>query len=210
MKHKATSPITPPGHEADPSDRVTPSSFHTHTDLENDHHVRGEVYVEIEKDGATPEKEESMREKQLDEKIFKLGTLFFSAEYDTQKTALLVTILRASDLPQRDPSLGGCDPYIKLQLLPEKKHKCKTRVLRKTLQPVYDETFTFYGVNYNQLQRMTLHFVVLSFDRFSRDEIIGEVVYPLAGIELSQKEVPMYKEITPRHLKVSNTVHEIG
>jgi hypothetical protein len=43
------------------------------------------------------------------------------------------------------------DPYVKLQLLPEKQHKVKTRVVRRTLQPVYDEDFTFYGVHFNQL-----------------------------------------------------------
>ena len=43
------------------------------------------------------------------------------------------------------------DPYVKLQLLPEKQHKVKTRVLRRTINPVYDEDFTFYGVNFNQL-----------------------------------------------------------
>ena len=29
--------------------------------------------------------------------------------------------------------------------------KVKTRVLRRTLNPVYDEDFTFYGVHFNQL-----------------------------------------------------------
>ena len=43
------------------------------------------------------------------------------------------------------------DPYVKLQLLPEKQHKVKTRVMRRTLNPVYDEDFTFYGVQFNQL-----------------------------------------------------------
>lgn len=166
-------------------------------------HVKAEYSVENEKDGATPEKDECMREKHEDDlKTQHLGTLHFSTEYDSQKNALLVTILQASELPPRDPSIGGCDPYIKLQLLPEKKHKCKTRVLRKTLNPVYDETFTFYGISYNQLAGITLHFVVLSFDRFSRDEIIGEVVYPLSSVDLSQKEVSLCKDITPRHLKV--------
>jgi hypothetical protein len=43
------------------------------------------------------------------------------------------------------------DPYVKLQLLPEKQHKVKTRVLRRTLNPIYDEDFTFYGIHFNQL-----------------------------------------------------------
>ena len=80
----------------------------------------------------------------------------------------------------------------------------KTRVLRKTTNPVYDETFTFYGIDYNQIQGITLHFVVLSFDRFSRDDIIGEVLYPLAGLELGDQEVSLCKEISPRHIKVGS------
>ena len=43
------------------------------------------------------------------------------------------------------------DPYVKLQLLPEKQHKVKTRVMRRTLNPVYDEDFTFYGVQFSQI-----------------------------------------------------------
>ena len=49
------------------------------------------------------------------------------------------------------------DPYIKLQILPEKEHKVKTRVLRNTVNPVYDEDFTFYGVHFNRLQVFLLH-----------------------------------------------------
>ena len=47
--------------------------------------------------------------------------------------------------------LNFSDPYVKLQLLPEKQHKVKTRVMRRTLNPTYDEDFTFYGINFNQL-----------------------------------------------------------
>ena len=149
------------------------------------------------------EKDENVREKAVDElKIEKLGSLSFSVDYDRQKTALLVTIIRGTDLPAKDPNVGSSDPYVKLQLLPEKRHKVKTRVLRKTLQPVYDEIFTFYGIHANQLAGITLHFVVLSFDRFSRDDVIGEVVYPLTELHLEEKEVTICKEIQPRTIKV--------
>ena len=160
-------------------------------------------YIENEKEGALSPCEENGNEKyEEDLKQPKLGSLYFSVEYDHQKTALLVTIIRASGLPVKDANVGSSDPYVKCQLLPEKKHKVKTRVLRKTLNPVYDETFTFYGISYNQLQGTTLHFVVLSFDRFSRDDIIGEVVHSLNGIDLSKQEVALCKEIAPRHMKV--------
>ena len=63
-----------------------------------------------------------------------------------------MSVVKCRDLPAKDPNLGSSDPYVKLQLLPDKQHKVKTRVLRKTCNPVYDEDFTFYGINFNQLQ----------------------------------------------------------
>lgn len=68
----------------------------------------------------------------------------------------MVTIVKCTDLPAKEPGVACCDPYVKLQLLPEKQHKVKTRVLRKTQSPLYDEDFTFYGINYSQLQVLCL------------------------------------------------------
>ncbi|KAG8181733.1 hypothetical protein JTE90_028272 [Oedothorax gibbosus] len=141
----------------------------------------------------------------LVEKQCKLGQLYFRLKYNPDKLSLQVSIVRCSDLPPKDSNNGSSDPYVKLQLLPEKQHKVKTRVLRKTVDPVYDEDFTFYGINPNQLQATTLHFVVLSFDRYSRDDVIGEVICPLSGVdfeEVTGKQMEMVKEITPRNLKI--------
>ncbi len=38
---------------------------------------------------------------------------------------------------------GSSDPYVKLYLLPDKKKKFETKVHRKTLEPNFNETFTF-------------------------------------------------------------------
>lgn len=40
--------------------------------------------------------------------------------------------------------LGGrSDPYVKVYVLPDKKKKFETKVCRKTLNPVFNETFVF-------------------------------------------------------------------
>lgn len=78
-------------------------------------------------------------------------------------------------------------------------------VVRNTRNPVYDEDFTFYGLSLDELSSMSLHFVVLSFDRYSRDDVIGEVILPMNGIDLNQietQQVAFNKEIQPRSLKV--------
>ncbi|KAL4710941.1 hypothetical protein ACJJTC_017906 [Scirpophaga incertulas] len=131
----------------------------------------------------------------------RLGDLHFKLRYENEKNALVVSVVSCQGLPGREPA--GPDPYVKLQLLPDKQHKVKTRVVRKTRCPVYDEDFTFYGIAPNQLTGITLHFVVLSFDRYSRDEIIGEVVSPLSSLQLHSGEaMALCREIQPRSLKM--------
>jgi hypothetical protein len=51
-----------------------------------------------------------------------------------------------------------------------------------------------------------LHFVVLSFDRYSRDDVIGEVMLDLEALDLSTSDsnpLPISREITPRSYKVN-------
>ncbi|KAL9823195.1 synaptotagmin-11 isoform 6-T16 [Geothlypis trichas] len=130
-----------------------------------------------------------------------LGELTFSVDYNFPKKALVVTIQQAHGLPVMDEHTQSSDPYIKMTILPDKRHRVKTRVLRKTLEPVFDETFTFYGIPYSQLQDLVLHFLVLSFDRFSRDDVIGEVMVPLAGVDPSTGKVQLTREILKRNIQ---------
>ena len=51
-----------------------------------------------------------------------------------------------------------------------------------------------------------MHFVVLSFDRYSRDDVIGEVMLDLEALDLSTSDsnpLPISREITPRSYKVN-------
>lgn len=132
-----------------------------------------------------------------------LGTISLTVDYNFPKKALVVTIVGARGLPPMDVQAGSSDPYLKMTILPEKKHRVKTRVLRKTLDPLFDETFTFYGVAYSSLPELTLHFLVLSFDRFARDDVIGEAVVPLKGVDPSTGRVHLSQQITKRNQQVS-------
>ncbi|XP_030767062.1 synaptotagmin-11 [Sitophilus oryzae] len=159
-----------------------------------------------ENERQTPTKEEQeVNEKNLQQSAAYLGQLVFKLRYKHDKNALIVSVVRCKDLPAKDPNTGSSDPYVKLQLLPDKQHKVKTRVLRKTRNPVYDEDFTFYGIGFNQLPNITLHFVILSFDRYSRDDIIGEVFCALNNVDVAQietQQMALCREIQPRSLKI--------
>ncbi|CAH1962680.1 unnamed protein product [Acanthoscelides obtectus] len=161
--------------------------------------------TENEKNHYPTKEEMETNEKNLQQNAAYLGQLVFKLRYKTDKNALIVSVVRCRDLPAKDTNLGSSDPYVKLQLLPDKQHKVKTRVLRNTRNPVYDEDFTFYGISFNQLSNITLHFVILSFDRYSRDDIIGEVFCALNTVDLTQietQQMAVCREIQPRSLKI--------
>lgn len=92
-----------------------------------------------------------------------LGRLRFKLDYDFSQACLLVGVIEAAHLPAMD--LGGTsDPYVKLYLMPEKKKKFETKVHRKTLDPIFNEQFTF-KVPYAEITSKTLVFAVYDFDR---------------------------------------------
>ena len=49
------------------------------------------------------------------------------------------------DLAAKD-SNGLSDPYVRVTLLPDKKHRLETKIKRRTLNPRWNETFYFEGI----------------------------------------------------------------
>ncbi|XP_073667982.1 synaptotagmin-7b isoform X2 [Paramisgurnus dabryanus] len=125
----------------------------------------------------------------------KLGRIQFSVGYSFQDSTLTVKILKGQDLPAKDFS-GTSDPFVKLYLLPDKKHKLETKVKRKNLNPHWNETFLFEGFPYEKVVQRTLYMQVLDYDRFSRNDPIGEVSVPLNKIDLAHMPT-FWKELKP-------------
>ncbi|KAG8568000.1 hypothetical protein GDO81_013858 [Engystomops pustulosus] len=113
----------------------------------------------------------------------KLGKLQYSLDYDFQTGQLVVGIIQAADLPALD--IGGTsDPYVKVFLLPDKKKKYETKVHRKTLNPTFNESFTF-KIPYAELGGKTLVMSVYDFDRFSKHDAIGEARVHMNTVDLA-------------------------
>lgn len=70
------------------------------------------------------------------------GKLHFAVRYDNDMEGLVVKVLEARDLPVKDVT-GSSDPYVKVYLLPDRKRKFQTKVHRKNLNPIFNETFIF-------------------------------------------------------------------
>lgn len=122
------------------------------------------------------------------------GKINFTLKYDYENETLTVRILRAFDLPAKD-FCGSSDPYVKIYLLPDRKRKFQTRVHRKTLNPTFDESFHF-PVPHEELASRKLHLSVFDFDRFSRHDMIGEVILEnLFEVSDLSRETSIWKDI---------------
>ncbi|XP_021024039.1 synaptotagmin-5 [Mus caroli] len=145
------------------------------------------VQPEIEELDRSP----SMPGQQVSDK-HQLGRLQYSLDYDFQTGQLLVGILQAQGLAALD--LGGSsDPYVSVYLLPDKRRRHETKVHRQTLNPHFGETFAF-KVPYVELGGRVLVMAVYDFDRFSRNDAIGEVRVPMSSVNLG-RPVQAWREL---------------
>ncbi|XP_051995330.1 synaptotagmin-2-like isoform X1 [Xyrauchen texanus] len=138
----------------------------------------------VKKEGEEEAGEEQNKEGEAEgEKEF-YGKLEYSLDYNFTENQLIVGILQAQDLPAMD--IGGTsDPYVKVYMLPDKKKKFETKIQRKNLCPVFNETFIF-KIPFNDLAGQTLVLQVFDFDRFGKHDVIGEIKIPMNSIDLGQ------------------------
>ncbi|GIY29679.1 synaptotagmin 1 [Caerostris extrusa] len=139
----------------------------------------GDAYkekVQPDEEDLQDNMEDNEGEKESEKSEEKLGRLQYKLDYDFNSNNLAVTVIQAEDLPGLDMS-GTSDPYVKVYLLPDKKKKHETKVHRKTLNPVFNETFNF-KVPFAEITSKTLVFAIFDFDRFSKHDQIGEVKIP--------------------------------
>uniref|UniRef100_A0A3B4TQZ9 Double C2-like domains, alpha n=1 Tax=Seriola dumerili TaxID=41447 RepID=A0A3B4TQZ9_SERDU len=116
-----------------------------------------------------------------------LGTLEFELRYEQSSSELHCTLLRAKGLKPMDFN-GLADPYVKLHLLPGacKANKLKTKTIRNSLNPVWNETLTYVGITEEDMHRKTLRLSVCDEDKLTHNELIGESRVPLKRVKPNQ------------------------
>ncbi|CAM9531136.1 unnamed protein product [Bubo scandiacus] len=118
-----------------------------------------------------------------------LGALEFSLLYDQENSSLHCTLIKAKGLKPMD-SNGLADPYVKLHLLPgaSKSNKLRTKTLRNTRNPMWNETLVYHGITDEDMQRKTLRISVCDEDKFGHNEFIGETRVSLKKLKANQKK----------------------
>ncbi|KAK9517410.1 hypothetical protein VZT92_025283 [Zoarces viviparus] len=109
------------------------------------------------------------------------GKLLYSLDYNGAQSELTVGIKQADGLKSMD--LGGSsDPYVKVYTCPEKSKIFETKVFRHTLNPAFNERFSFQ-ISKSSLLKSTVVMQIFDFNRFSKHNIIGELRVELCNVD---------------------------
>lgn len=108
---------------------------------------------------------------------------------------MYITVVEARNLKAAD-SNGKSDPYVKLidcKGLHIRGNSIKTEVIKKTLNPVWNQSWTL-ECNH---KLSVLEFRVYDWDRFSADDEIGRVYVPVDGL-MDQREHEQWYPLSPK------------
>ncbi|XP_077489969.1 BAI1-associated protein 3-like isoform X11 [Amblyomma americanum] len=123
------------------------------------------------------------------------GWLTVRLSYNATAESLCVDVMNARDLQPLDPN-GYSDPFVILELLPRHLFpdcpQQRTRVQKKTLYPLFDESFEF-SVGQERCRQAValLSFTVMDHDMMTRNDFEGEAFFALAAVPGVEETLPI-------------------
>ncbi|XP_059250978.1 regulating synaptic membrane exocytosis protein 2 isoform X22 [Mustela nigripes] len=110
------------------------------------------------------------------------GQLSIKLWFDKVGHQLIVTILGAKDLPSREDGRPR-NPYVKIYFLPDRsdKNKRRTKTVKKTLEPKWNQTFIYSPVHRREFRERMLEVTLWDQARVREEEseFLGEILIEL-------------------------------
>ncbi|KAH0785729.1 C2 domain containing protein [Histomonas meleagridis] len=123
----------------------------------------------------------------------------------SDKVTLNIRIIEATDVPSMDPN-GKSDPYCKIKLLHRKEKPLKTRIIKKTLTPVWYQDF---HIEIKSLRTDVVKISLIDYDAIGSDDKIGYIEIPVSTLEYGHI-IDQWFNFTPyKGVKKGGIVHMI-
>lgn len=152
-------------------------------------------------DSSRPDTEGNLSDTQVSQK--KTTVIEFSIVFVSSIKSLTVHIIRVANLPVKYRK--NCSSYVKVSLLARKKSSHSTSVSKKSLNPEYEENFTFEGYSLTELTKFTLRLsVYVKLFHSLKNRLIGDLWLPLSQLDLAP-DVPQIISENLSPLKTSRS-----
>ncbi|XP_074650470.1 uncharacterized protein LOC141905498 [Tubulanus polymorphus] len=118
-----------------------------------------------------------------------LGFMQLRLCFEPKDARLSITIGEITNLPKHKIHGGAADAYVKIELIQqgrnvEKTKKQQTSIKKKTLNPAFNQTFTFdVSPRIEDLNYTSIVLTVCNHERLRHDEVIGQVKLGLGATE---------------------------
>ncbi|CAF3832993.1 unnamed protein product [Rotaria sp. Silwood1] len=152
------------------------------------------------------------------EHITEPASLTFGLRWNEITKSLFVRVVSARDLfiyrRHRQPLV--IDSYVRIELIftsientnPKTFPSMRTHIIKKNAYPIYDELFEFTNLEQINDDNYSIVFTISTYDTFTRDEIVGEVIFPIKFNILDSTEMTFTQNLTTLHKQLSN--QELG
>lgn len=144
---------------------------------------------------------------ELRQSLSEYGYICVAMRYSPPKGKLFLYVIECTELKAVDEG-GVSDPFVKIEILRNKKKvkTVKTRYIKQTLDPYYNEEFII-NIDPVHIPVTDIKFVVADYDMFGGADVIGEVVI---GSNTYGPQLRHWRDMLLAHSKTTGGWHMLG
>ncbi|KAL3876781.1 hypothetical protein ACJMK2_034575 [Sinanodonta woodiana] len=116
------------------------------------------------------------------------GRIWFSMLYDATTEQLTVNLIKINELHERERDKAPRDPFVKIFLSPDERTCRTSKVVKRTLSPVFNQTF-YFQVPSAEIASRSIRFSVYDVDKRRVRHSLGHVFIPLKSFDLIRGDI---------------------
>ncbi|XP_033643986.1 synaptotagmin-6-like [Asterias rubens] len=169
--------------------------------------IQPELYVTEDTGKSKPLLISSGKKNKKDEEVAEeaYGTISIAIKYEQHRQRVTVHLYNVTDLPAKGQR-EGVDAVVHGCLLPDEKLNLKSKIIKDTLNPIFDDTMEFPVDPSKDFSLQALRLSVFDSENCSKICAIAHTIIPLTDCDMDGKQ----KEIKKKLQKKAEMVGDLG